>query len=72
MRGAAKLATTLQEHHGDAVLFKELATLRVDRSLLRQVEDLRWRGPTHDFARVCADLDGSGLSRRADALAATR
>ncbi len=72
VRGAAKLATTLQEHHGDAVLFKELATLRVDRSLLRQVEDLRWRGPTHDFARVCADLDGSGLSRRADALAATR
>ena len=72
VRGAAKLATTLQERHGDAVLFKELATLRVDRSLLRQVEDLRWRGPTHDFARVCADLDGSGLSRRAEALAATR
>ena len=33
---------------------------------------LRWRGPTSDFARVCADLDGPGLLRRAEALAATR
>ncbi len=72
VRGAAKLAATLQECRTDAVLFKELATLRVDRSLLHRVEDLRWRGPTDDFDRVCADLDGSGLSRRAEALALTR
>ncbi|MGD0746487.1 MAG: 5'-3' exonuclease H3TH domain-containing protein [Acidimicrobiales bacterium] len=72
VRGAAKLAVTLQDRHEDAVLFKELATLRVDRSLLGGVEDLRWRGPTGDFARVCADLDASGLSRRAEALAAAR
>jgi len=57
VRGAAKLAVTLQDRDEDAVLFKELATLRVDRSLLGGVEDLRWRGPTGDFARVCADLD---------------
>ena len=34
VRGAAKLAATLQEGSDDAVLFKELATLRIDRSLL--------------------------------------
>ena len=62
--------TTLQECRDDAVLFKELATLRIDRSLLGRVEDLRWRGPTSDFARVCADLDAPGLGRRAEALAA--
>ncbi len=72
VRGAAKLATTLQECSADAVLFKELATLRIDRSLLRHVEDLRWRGPTDDFARVCDQFDGAGLGRRAEALAATR
>ena len=30
----------------DARLFKELATLRIDRSLLGRVDELRWRGPT--------------------------
>ena len=32
--------------------FKDLATLRIDRSLLARAEDLRWRGPTGEFARV--------------------
>jgi 5'-3' exonuclease len=72
VRGAAKLAVTLQEHRDDALLFKQLATLRVDRSLLARVDDLRWRGPTSDFARVCAGLDAPGLARRAEALAAAR
>jgi 5'-3' exonuclease len=72
VRSAAKLATTLQECREDARLFKDLATLRIDRSLLGSVGDLRWRGPTSDFARVCADLDAPGLGRRAEALAAAR
>ena len=72
MRGAAKLAGVLRECRDDALLFKELATLRVDRSLLGRVEELRWQGPTSDFARVCADIDGPGLLRRAEALAAAR
>jgi 5'-3' exonuclease len=70
VRGAAKLAGVLKESHDDALLFKDLATLRVDRSLLARVEELRWRGPTRDFARVCADIDAPGLLRRAEALAA--
>lgn len=72
VRGAAKLAATLEAARSDALLFKDLATLRVDRSLLGAAEDLRWRGPTEDFARVCADIDGTGLGRRAEALAAAR
>jgi 5'-3' exonuclease len=72
VRSAAKLATTLQEGRDDARLFKELATLRIDRSLLGQVDDLRWRGPTDDFAHICADLDAPGIARRAEALAASR
>jgi 5'-3' exonuclease len=72
VRGAAKLATTLQECRGDALLFKELATLRIDRSLLGRVDELRWRGPTDEFAEVCAALDAPGIARRAEALAAAR
>lgn len=36
----------LGERMGDALLFKRLATLRVDRKMFENVEDLRWRGPT--------------------------
>ncbi len=72
VRSAARLATTLQEGRDDALLFKDLATLRIDRALLGSVGDLIWRGPTSDFERVCAGLDAPGLGRRAEALAATR
>jgi len=72
VRGAAKLATTLQECRDEALLFKELATLRIDRSLLGRVDELRWRGPTDEFAEVCAALDAPGIARRAEALAAAR
>ena len=72
VRGAAKLAATLQDGRDDAALFKELATLRVDRSLLGRAEDLRWRGPTGEFARICEEIDAPGLLRRAEALAPTR
>jgi 5'-3' exonuclease len=37
-----------------ALLFKDLATLRTDARLFRDVEELRWRGPTDVFA-ACAD-----------------
>ena len=72
VRSAAKLATVLEECHQEALLFKDLATLRIDRSLLGSVEDLRWRGPTSEFARLCDDMDAAGLARRAEALAAAR
>jgi len=72
VRGEAKLATTLQEGQQEARLFKELATLRIDRSLLGHVEELRWRGPTADFADLCAAMDAPGIARRAEALAASR
>jgi len=72
VRGAAKLATTLQEGREDARLFKDLATLRIDRSVLADVDELRWRGPTSDFAELCAAMDAPGIARRAEALAAGR
>ena len=70
VRSAAKLATTLREDHDHALLFKRLAQLRIDRSLLSSVEELRWTGPTDDFTEICRGLDAIPLSKRVQALAA--
>lgn len=70
--GARALANTLHEQRDLAFLFRDLATLRVDRSLLDDVETLRWAGPTPRFPSVCEELGASGLAQRADALALTR
>lgn len=45
VRGAASLARALKEHRADAMLFRELATLRVDAPIPQSSpEELRWRG----------------------------
>ena len=44
VRGAATLAASLAEHHADALLFRRLATLRLDVPLAESLDDLRWRG----------------------------
>ena len=72
VRGAPKLAATLAAARAAADLFKDLATLRIDRSLLPATDDLRWRGPTADFAAFCERVDAGQLSERTEALARNR
>jgi 5'-3' exonuclease len=72
VRGAPKLAATLQADFAQAVLFKDLATLRVERALLDATEDLRWLGPTAAFEKVCDVIDAAPLGARAERLAAAR
>jgi 5'-3' exonuclease len=72
VRSAPALAATLTEQRDLALLFKRLATLRVDPTLLDAVDDLRWTGPTEDFAALCDDLDAAPLARRAESLAERR
>jgi 5'-3' exonuclease len=72
VRGASKLATTLRENFDNALLFKDLATLRVDRALLGDVDELHWIGPTDEFAEMCERLDAGSLYKRVDALATER
>ena len=50
----------LGDHHAQALLFKKLATLRTDAQLFETVDELRWRGPTDDFANISEQL---GLSK---------
>ncbi|MEX2154406.1 MAG: 5'-3' exonuclease H3TH domain-containing protein [Gemmatimonadaceae bacterium] len=42
-------ADVLGERRSLALLFKKLATLRTDAPLFRDVDELRWRGPTEAF-----------------------
>jgi 5'-3' exonuclease len=72
VRGARSLANTLAEHWDRALLFRDLATLRVDRSLVASVDELRWTGPTARFPVVCEHLNAPGLEQRALTLAAAR
>ncbi len=72
VRGASTLAATLAAGRPEAMLFRDLATLRVDRSLLAGVEALRWRGPTDAFPEVCRQLRDDRLPGRVLEVAARR
>ena len=74
VRGARTLANTLAEHYENALLFRELATLRVDADLCPDVDSLRWTGPPSPdvFAEVCEHLGAPRIPERAAKLAARR
>jgi 5'-3' exonuclease len=60
----------LGERRELALLFKNLATLRTDARLFAEVEAIRWRGPTSQFADWAARLGAPKLLERAQAAAA--
>jgi 5'-3' exonuclease len=72
VRGAARLAGRLAEQRDLAMLFRDIATLRVDRSLLKSVDELRWEGPRPEFSEVCEYLRDPTLAKRAHTLAEKR
>jgi 5'-3' exonuclease len=72
VRNRPALAATLRQLRPLAMLFKDLATLRVDPSLLEDAAALRWTGPTPLFAEVCERIDARPLAARAAQLAAGR
>jgi 5'-3' exonuclease len=64
VRGAPKLAATLGEGHHEAMLFRDLATLRADAPV-GTVDDWRWRGPTPELERWTERLGAPDLLTRA-------
>ena len=61
---ATRLAASLAAHHEEALLYRELATLRADLLLSEEVADLEWRGARADFDEVCRELGDEGLAKR--------
>ena len=72
VRGAMRLATTLMEQREQALLFRELATLRADAPIHADVDALGWRGPRAGFAAWAERLGTPSLHGRASALATAR
>ena len=68
VRGAARLARTLTEQREQAVIFRDLATLRTSVPVFESVDELEWAGPKPRFFDLCARLSVPGYFRRAQAL----
>jgi 5'-3' exonuclease len=71
VRGAARLAATLDEQRERARLFRTLATLRTD-AVVGDLDALRWTGPRAAFAGWAERLGSPALHERAARLAAAR
>jgi len=71
IRGIERLAATLAERRDEAMLYKDLATLRRDSAGVDgPAESWRWRGPGEGFEQMCARLDDEELPARVRALIA--
>jgi 5'-3' exonuclease len=70
IRKARPLSESLFSGWNDAVLFRTLATLRVDVPVFDTVEDLRWKPPKAEFREYCAKMRSPELFDRAKSLAA--
>jgi 5'-3' exonuclease len=52
------------ENRGLALLFKDLATLRTDAPLFKDVDELHWRGTTPEFAQAAEKIGNASLLKR--------
>lgn len=62
---ARSLAAALSSNWEDALLFRTLATLRLDVPVFDSVEELRWKGPRRGFDDLAQRFNTPALSRRA-------
>jgi 5'-3' exonuclease len=65
MRRARPLAESLFVSWDDALLYRTLATLRLDVPMFASIDELRWKGPRHNFQQSCERLRAGELYRRA-------
>jgi 5'-3' exonuclease len=64
---ARRLSTSLFGSWDDALLFRTLATLRLDAPVFDAVDDLRWKGPRANFEAQCRAMGSPDLFDRATA-----
>ena len=64
---ARGLSESLFGAWNDALLFRTLATLRLDVPVFDTLDDLRWTGPRSDFEDHCRQMKSPDLLRRARA-----
>ncbi len=64
IKRARVLSESLLKGWSDALLFRTLATLRLDVPVFDTVEDLRWKGPRPDFEERCRRMKSPNLLGR--------
>jgi 5'-3' exonuclease len=62
---ARRLSTSLTENWENALLFRTLATLRLDAPVFDVLDDLRWTGPRAGFEGFCRALGAPEIFERA-------
>ncbi|HKF04236.1 MAG TPA: 5'-3' exonuclease H3TH domain-containing protein [Candidatus Sulfotelmatobacter sp.] len=74
IKRAKGLAQSLFQSWDDALLFRTLATLRLDAPVFESLDELKWDGPRPEFEQFCERLSAPDLYRRvtARALAPTK
>jgi len=61
---ATTLLENLKNNYKDALLFRELSTLRTDVPLKETVSDLKWQGATPRLKKVCKELGSESILER--------
>jgi 5'-3' exonuclease len=61
---ATTLVENLQQNYKDAMLFRELSTLRTDVPLKEKLDDLKWRGAHPRLKKVCQELREERIAER--------
>jgi 5'-3' exonuclease len=64
IKKARGLSESLFNSWNDALLFRTLATLRLDVPVFDIVDDLRWKGPRVNFEELCQQMKMPGLLKR--------
>ncbi len=64
IRGVARLSQSLFSHWDDALLYRMLATLRLDVPVFDSVDELLWKGPRPNFEDFCRRIKAPDLLRR--------
>ena len=72
IRSARTLSQSLFTAWNDALLFRTLATLRLDVPVFNTVDDLRWQGPRPNFEEDCKRFKSADLFRRVTSASLTR
>jgi 5'-3' exonuclease len=72
IRKARSLSESLLNGWDDALLFRTLATLRLDVPVFDSIEDLRWKGPRPEIEDYCKRMKSPELLRRARSAASNR
>jgi 5'-3' exonuclease len=61
---ATTLINNLQENYDDALLFRELSTLRRDVSIKENLNDLKWEGAYLRLKKLCREMGEERIPER--------